>query len=292
MRALARSPRASLAARRAASRPPRRGTAAGAEPLRRQLQPLPRRRPDTGLPGHGPVAARRGGARRRLLPPHRLHAARRPARAADALARPLRRARRSGRSSRTSRRSATGPRDPDAAPEPRQRRRRACGSSPTTAPAATRSPPRAATSPARACRRSHEATDRQIAEAVRIGPYLMPRFSRRQRSPTRSSTRLVAYVDYAKHPDDRGGWSIGRLGPWPEGIVTWLSPPPRSSRRVSLIGRRLKHVSRMKNAVVAGVVLLLGPAASHRAPAPSTGSCPPGPPDAPLPRLLLLACSA
>ena len=33
---------------------------------------------------------------------------------------------------------------------------------------------------------------------------------------------IVRYVDYAKHPDDRGGWSIGHVGPVPEGLVTWL----------------------------------------------------------------------
>jgi len=24
------------------------------------------------------------------------------------------------------------------------------------------------------------------------------------------------------HPDDRGGWSLGHLGPIPEGMVAWL----------------------------------------------------------------------
>jgi len=65
------------------------------------------------------------------------------------------------------------------------------------------------------------ATDTQIAEAVRIGPYVMPRFSERAIS-NRQLDSIVAYVDYAKHPDDAGGWALGHLGPVPEGLVTWL----------------------------------------------------------------------
>src|SRR5207248_1642333 len=62
------------------------------------------------------------------------------------------------------------------------------------------------------------ASPTQIAEAVRIGPYLMPRFSTRAISD-RQLDSIVAYVRYARHPEDPGGWSIGRLGPIPEGIV-------------------------------------------------------------------------
>jgi ubiquinol-cytochrome c reductase cytochrome c subunit len=65
------------------------------------------------------------------------------------------------------------------------------------------------------------ATPTQIAEAVRIGPYVMPRFSPRQISRGQLDS-IVRYVEYAKHPDDRGGWAIGHIGPVPEGIVTWL----------------------------------------------------------------------
>ena len=62
---------------------------------------------------------------------------------------------------------------------------------------------------------------RQIAEAVRIGPNLMPRFS-----PTRLSDQdldsIIAYIQYAKSPDDRGGYSLGHVGPVPEGLVAWF----------------------------------------------------------------------
>jgi ubiquinol-cytochrome c reductase cytochrome c subunit len=66
-----------------------------------------------------------------------------------------------------------------------------------------------------------EATPTQLAEAVRIGPYLMPKFSARQ-VDDRTLADLAAYMDYARHPDDAGGWGIGHLGPIPEGMVAWL----------------------------------------------------------------------
>jgi ubiquinol-cytochrome c reductase cytochrome c subunit len=67
----------------------------------------------------------------------------------------------------------------------------------------------------------HQATAVQVAEAVRIGPYLMPKFPKSQISDDELNA-IVAYVQWAKHPDDRGGWNLGRIGPVPEGLVTWL----------------------------------------------------------------------
>ena len=65
------------------------------------------------------------------------------------------------------------------------------------------------------------ATPVQIAEAVRIGPYLMPRFSEEQIGE-RDLNSIIRYVQVTKDPDDRGGWGLGHLGPVPEGIVAWL----------------------------------------------------------------------
>jgi ubiquinol-cytochrome c reductase cytochrome c subunit len=65
------------------------------------------------------------------------------------------------------------------------------------------------------------ATPTQIAEAVRVGPYLMPRFTRAQLT-NQELDSVIAYVERAKHPVDRGGWGIGHLGPIPEGLVAWL----------------------------------------------------------------------
>jgi ubiquinol-cytochrome c reductase cytochrome c subunit len=83
-----------------------------------------------------------------------------------------------------------------------------------------------------------DATARQIAEAVRIGPYVMPRFSTKQISNAQLDS-LIAYVQWTKHPDDRGGWSLGRLGPVPEGLVTWFFGAAALVAVCMLIGRRL-----------------------------------------------------
>ena len=66
-----------------------------------------------------------------------------------------------------------------------------------------------------------KATPVQVAQAVRVGPYVMPRFSERDISNPELDS-IIAYVEYTKNPDDRGGWGIGHLGPFPEGMVTWL----------------------------------------------------------------------
>jgi ubiquinol-cytochrome c reductase cytochrome c subunit len=84
-----------------------------------------------------------------------------------------------------------------------------------------------------------DATDRQIAEAVRIGPYLMPHFSAKAITPGQMND-IVAYVDYTKHPDDRGGWAIGHLGPWPEGAVSWLLAGAVLVFCCTLLGRRFR----------------------------------------------------
>jgi ubiquinol-cytochrome c reductase cytochrome c subunit len=82
-----------------------------------------------------------------------------------------------------------------------------------------------------------DATPVQIAEAVRIGPYLMPRFSERQISDADLNS-IVRYVVYARHPDDRGGWSLGHLGPVPEGLVTWFVGIAAIVATCTAIGRR------------------------------------------------------
>jgi ubiquinol-cytochrome c reductase cytochrome c subunit len=86
----------------------------------------------------------------------------------------------------------------------------------------------------------HQATAVQVAEAVRIGPYLMPKFPKSQISDSQLDA-IVAYVQWAKHPDDRGGWSIGRIGPVPEGLVTWLIAAVALVGCCLLIGRRVQQ---------------------------------------------------
>lgn len=83
-----------------------------------------------------------------------------------------------------------------------------------------------------------EASPTQIAEAVRVGPYLMPRFSAKSISDEQLND-LIAYVQYAKHPRDPGGWSIGHLGPWPEGVVSWLVATAALVFMCAVFGRRI-----------------------------------------------------
>jgi ubiquinol-cytochrome c reductase cytochrome c subunit len=66
-----------------------------------------------------------------------------------------------------------------------------------------------------------EATPRQVVEAARIGPYVMPRFSEAQLGD-RQLASIARYVQYAKHPENPGGWALFNVGPVPEGMVAWL----------------------------------------------------------------------
>lgn len=66
-----------------------------------------------------------------------------------------------------------------------------------------------------------QATPRQIAEAVRMGPYLMPHFSSKQLNQFDLDS-LARYILWTRHPDNAGGWGIYNIGPIPEGIVAWF----------------------------------------------------------------------
>lgn len=85
-----------------------------------------------------------------------------------------------------------------------------------------------------------DANSTQIAEAVRIGPNVMPKFSTKQITPAQLDS-IVRYVNYAKHPDDRGGWAIGHLGPLPEGLVTWFIAAVALVFTCMVIGKRFRH---------------------------------------------------
>jgi ubiquinol-cytochrome c reductase cytochrome c subunit len=66
-----------------------------------------------------------------------------------------------------------------------------------------------------------QATTTQIAEAVRVGPHLMPPFSE-SAIPDAQLASVIRYVLSTRHPKNAGGWSIGLVGPIPEGLVAWL----------------------------------------------------------------------
>ncbi|HEU5371967.1 MAG TPA: c-type cytochrome [Gaiellaceae bacterium] len=82
------------------------------------------------------------------------------------------------------------------------------------------------------------ATAVQVAEAVRIGPNVMPTFSRKQISAHELDS-IIRYVEYTKNPDDRGGWAIGHIGPLPEGLVTWFIAALALVFTCLMIGKRL-----------------------------------------------------
>jgi len=85
-----------------------------------------------------------------------------------------------------------------------------------------------------------DATPVQIAEAVRVGPYVMPAFSAKAISDAQLDS-IIRYVDYTKHPDNRGGWAIGDVGPVPEGLVAWLIGLTALIAVCVVIGERLKQ---------------------------------------------------
>lgn len=80
----------------------------------------------------------------------------------------------------------------------------------------------------------------EIAEAVRVGPYLMPRFSTKQISDSQLNS-IVRYVLSTRHPDNRGGWGIGNIGPIPEGLVTWWIAAPLLIGLCMLLAKRFRR---------------------------------------------------
>jgi ubiquinol-cytochrome c reductase cytochrome c subunit len=83
-------------------------------------------------------------------------------------------------------------------------------------------------------------TATQVAEAVRIGPYLMPRFPRSEISDAQLNS-IIRYVLSTRHPRNRGGWGIGNLGPIPEGLVTWWIAAPLLLLSCLAVGRRMRR---------------------------------------------------
>lgn len=67
----------------------------------------------------------------------------------------------------------------------------------------------------------HLATPTQTAEAMLVGPGAMPVFGP-ETFDRHEVDSIVAYVEYLKDPDHRGGSDLGRLGPWSEGLVAWV----------------------------------------------------------------------
>lgn len=68
----------------------------------------------------------------------------------------------------------------------------------------------------------HESTPTQIAEAIRVGPGVMPAFGDAALTDEQLAS-VVAYVRYLDHPRDRGGQPLWHLGPFAEGAVALVA---------------------------------------------------------------------
>jgi len=82
-----------------------------------------------------------------------------------------------------------------------------------------------------------QATPQQIAEAVRMGPYLMPRFGAKQ-IDQHALDSIARYVLWSRSPSDRGGWGIYNIGPVPEGAIAWFLALASLILVARLIGER------------------------------------------------------
>jgi ubiquinol-cytochrome c reductase cytochrome c subunit len=83
-----------------------------------------------------------------------------------------------------------------------------------------------------------DATAQQIAEAVRMGPYLMPHFDYKQIDQHQLDS-IARFVLWTRHPDNAGGWGIYNIGPIPEGVVAWFLALAAMVIVARLIGERL-----------------------------------------------------
>jgi ubiquinol-cytochrome c reductase cytochrome c subunit len=83
-----------------------------------------------------------------------------------------------------------------------------------------------------------EATPTEVGEAIRVGPYVMPRFGEELITPQQVNS-IAAYVELTQEPEDAGGFGIGHIGPVPEGLVAWLAAVTALLLVARLIGERL-----------------------------------------------------
>ena len=82
-----------------------------------------------------------------------------------------------------------------------------------------------------------QATAQQIAEAVRMGPYVMPHFDANQIDQHELDS-IARYVIWTRHPTNPGGWGIYNIGPIPEGMVAWFLALAAMVIVARLIGER------------------------------------------------------
>ncbi|OJU85398.1 MAG: hypothetical protein BGO11_07080 [Solirubrobacterales bacterium 70-9] len=83
-----------------------------------------------------------------------------------------------------------------------------------------------------------EATPTEVGEAIRVGPYLMPKFSEDAITPEEVDS-IARYIQLTQNPEDAGGFGIGHIGPVPEGMVAWLAAIAALLLVARAIGERL-----------------------------------------------------
>jgi ubiquinol-cytochrome c reductase cytochrome c subunit len=88
-----------------------------------------------------------------------------------------------------------------------------------------------------------ESTPTEVAEAIRVGPYVMPRFSEAQLGQSDLDS-IARYVQLTQDPDDEGGLGIGHIGPVPEGLVAWFAAIAALLLVARLIGERSEGAER------------------------------------------------
>jgi ubiquinol-cytochrome c reductase cytochrome c subunit len=74
-----------------------------------------------------------------------------------------------------------------------------------------------------------------VAEAVRVGPYVMPTFATLTQQDVDD---LARYVQQTHDPEHPGGWALGHIGPVPEGMVTFLLGLAALLLGIRIIGER------------------------------------------------------
>jgi ubiquinol-cytochrome c reductase cytochrome c subunit len=68
----------------------------------------------------------------------------------------------------------------------------------------------------------HPVPNRQLAEAIRIGPGAMPQFSAEQLD-AEELDNVIAYVDYLRTPRDAGGYGLAHWGPSTETVAAFVA---------------------------------------------------------------------
>jgi ubiquinol-cytochrome c reductase cytochrome c subunit len=77
----------------------------------------------------------------------------------------------------------------------------------------------------------------RVAEAVRVGPGLMPQFPRSALTDQQVND-IVAYVQALPAHENDGGWPIGDLGPVAEGLFGWVAGLGLLLVVIRLLGKR------------------------------------------------------